>query len=895
MSLSRKIARMKAAAEGPAADGDPGDAPPPERPTGAPDPGAPPPEVPAGAPNPGAGAPPPPGRLRRLLSVAGRLALGGLALGLVLAAAVVWSLSHDLPSFETLKDYHPLQTTRIVSADGQVVGRLFQERRTVVPYSDMPPVLIHAIVAAEDEHFFEHQGLDYGGILRAAIKDVLAMRVKQGASTITQQVVKTFLLTPRRTFTRKIREMILATRLERHLSKDEILYLYLNQIYFGHGRYGVEAASEFYFGKPVHDVDPAEASILAGLPKAPAYYSPKRYPKHARKRQAYVLGRMVADGFVTKAQADAARAEPLNLAPTPPKPPGAWYVKEVTQRLVDRFGKANVFGAGLTVKVAMDSRLQGDAEAAVKDTLRSVDRRQGYRGPLIDLDRPARQAVAEAFVKQVDRRRQRGLDDDPVVWDLSGLRGWDPAHAPAAPVTLARPDPDTLVGGLVTAVNPKAGTADVDLGTARVVLHLEGLKWARPFDPARYTRPPRSISDVVGVGDVVEVRLGEVGDTAPLVRSEDATRKRAPAPATLPELPGTLGQVPRVEGALVAIDPTDRHVLALVGGYDAAKSQFDRATQAKRQPGSSFKPFVYGAALQSKQYTVASRVLDAPEVIRDSWSGQVWKPEDAEAGFEGEMSLRRALAESKNVVAVRVLANVGIDKVIDFARRAGITSALPHFLPLALGTGEVTPLEMTNAYTTFAAGGVHDDPALILEVDAPDGTVLYQHQGHPSQTISPEVSYLVTNLLESVLTDGTGRHLQLGRPAAGKTGTANNQRDAWFVGFTPGLVAGAWVGFDTPRTLGPHEYGARAAGPAWQAFMSAALQGKDVRGFTAPPDIDFVRVDQDTGLLAAPGSPGVYQPFLPGTEPTQVAPPHGLSPDAFPFVDQRLSAQRPKP
>lgn len=801
-------------------------------------------------------APPPAkgGRLRRWTK---RLVLAGLGLGLlgVLGlASAFWYYSHDLPSFSTLEDYRPLETTRIVSRDGKVVGELFKERRTVVPFSEIPKVLVHAVVAAEDDRFFEHEGLDYAGILRAAVKNVLAGRVKEGASTITQQVVKTFLLSPERRFSRKFREMILARRLEQNLSKDEILYLYLNQIYFGHGRYGVEEASRYYFGKHVKDLSLGEAAILAGLPRAPAFYSPRRHPKAAKKRQRYVLGRMVANGFVTRAEADAAAKAPIVVVPLPEAPPGAWYVEEVRRRLEIELGPELLLGGGLTVDVAMDARLQAAAEKAVRENLEAVDRRQGWRGPLARLDAEATDAVRARFESLLEKRRSRDPDAPPVVWDLADLASWDREARKTPPVHLVRLEEGARPAGLVTALDPKSDTAVVSLGELDVRLSLKDMRWARRFDLERHTDPPLAIGDVLEQGDVVRVRVTDAGDPPEAV----------------------LFQRPEVEGALVAIDPRSRDVLALVGGYDPGDSAFDRATQARRQPGSSFKPFVYGTALDSGRYTPMSRVLDAPAVFRDPWNGSVWKPENAGGRYDGELALRTALARSKNVVSVRLVSDLGVDAVIDFARRAGIESDLPRYLPLALGAGEVTPLEEVNAYATLAAGGVRDRPALILEVRDRTGRVLRSHQPQPQQTLRPEVCYVLADMMTSVLKEGTARRLNhLGRPAAVKTGTANDQRDAWLVGFTPELVAGAWVGFDNPRPLGPSEYGARAAGPAWLAFMKSALEGTPQTWFDPPEGVTFVRVDPDTGLLARPGEKGRFEPFVSGTEPTRETPPEG--------------------
>ncbi len=863
MSLSRRIADLRCRVEG---------APPrPEAETSAA--GGTPPE--AGPPIP---APPRPreGRLRRwafrILKACSLVAL----VGAFAAGTLYWYYARDLPDIRSLSDYRPPQTTRVVSRDGVVVAEFFRQRRTVVPLDEIPQVLIHAVVAAEDDRFYEHEGIDYAGIFRAAVKNLLAMRVKEGASTITQQVVKTFLLTPRRDFSRKFRELILARRLEQNLSKDEILYLYLNQIYFGHGRYGVEEAARYYFGKPVRQLTLPEAALIAGLPKAPETYSPRKHPARARKRRHYVLHRMAEVGFISEEEARLADATPIELAPPPPEPVGAWYVEEVRRRLAGVLGEDRLLEGGLTIEIAMDARLQASAEKALRAGLEAVARRQGWRGPIGRLSDTEIAQVLARFHRRATRLRERG-----GVWllDLSGISTWkrDAEGPPLPPLQIVPYRPGRRVAGIVAEVDGDGRRAQVSLGDAVAELRFEDAKWARPFSPERPSPAPRSFRDLIRPGDVVWVRLSDPkGGAQPSTAEEPDTPLR---------LPGQLTQRPLVEGALVAIEPQSREVVALVGGYEY-DGGFNRATQARRQPGSSFKPYVYGAAIESGRWTIASTVLDARAVFRDPWTGKTWKPENFGGRYDGAISLATALARSKNVVSVRLVEALGVDAVIDFARRAGIQSRLPRYLPLALGAGEVFVLEQVNAYATIAAGGVYDSPVLVRRVLDQKGRPLLVHEPSPEQRISPEVSYVLTQLMRKVMTDGTGRRLQIGRPAAGKTGTANDQRDAWFVGFTPDLVCGVWVGFDEPRPLGPHEYGGVAAGPIWKRFMEAAHEGRSKHDFSIPPSVVFVRIDPDTGLIAPPEQPGTYLPFVPGTEPTEYAPPPGtLDPGEFFIAD----------
>jgi len=654
--------------------------------------------------------------LRLLLLAAAALT----AIGLLGAGAFALVLLDDLPHFDQLVDWEPKESTKVYSADGELIAEFFEERRTAIPPAEIPESLKRAILAAEDSHFYQHEGLDYLGIARTLFKNLSSGRIRGGASTITQQVVKTFLLTPEKTYTRKLKEAILARRLEQNLSKDEILYLYLTQINFGHGRYGVEEATRFYFGKGAKDLTLAESSLLAGIPQSPTRLSPLRHPERAKKRQLYVLGQMLQNGWITQEEHDREVARPIELAPRPEAPPGPYYAEEVRRYLVERYGVERTLTGGLRVTIGMDAKLQRVADAALRDGLLAYDARQ----------------------------------------------------------------------------RPK------------------------------------------------------------LAKGEE--------------------REPEVQGALVALDPRTRRVRALVGGWDFEKSSFDRAMQAKRQSGSAFKPFVFGAALESGRWTPASLVADAPETFRDPWTGKEWKPQNYERNvFEGNMTLRRALAKSKNTVAVRLISELGVDPVIDFARRAGIRSEQPGNLTLALGTGEVTPLELANSFATLAAGGLRAEPVLVEKVVDRDGVVLEEAGVEATQAISPALAYVLTRLLEAVVTDGTGKAAGvLGRPTAGKTGTTSDGRDAWFAGYTPDLVAVSWTGFDEPKPLGRGETGGRTAIAAWVQLMKAAHKGMPARDFPPPEGIELAAIDPGTGLLApldAPADQVEMTAFVAGTAPTERA------------------------
>jgi penicillin-binding protein 1A len=865
--------------------------------------------------------------LRRSLALLG--ALG--ALGVAAGGLVFWRWTRELPAFDTLRDYRPLVASRALGSDGSEVFSFARERRTVVPFEQVPEVLRRAVISAEDARFYQHEGVNYLAMLRCVARGVFSGRVRCGGSTITQQVVKTFLLAKEWKYKRKVKELVLAPRLEQNLKKDEILWLYLNQIYLGHRRYGVEEASRYYFGKPVAELTLGEAATLAGTIQSPARLSPVAHPRAAKVRQAYVLRRMTEDGYITSAQAEAEIARPIAVTPPEPEPPGASYADVVRRYLDARYGADRVETDGLVVKVAMDPAMQRHAEAALEADLRLVDRRQGWRGPLRSLTGAQLATALPSWRERLAAAAARG--GEPVVWDLAGVDPdeLDPAADPAAAdlrrMIRIRPlAPDGLYAALVTAVDDRKAT--LDLGGATGTIPFSDLGWARKWNPQAATAAPRSVQQVLAVGDVVLARV-----LRGAVRPEALVRAGKP-------LPLSLEQRPRVQGALVAIDPASRQVRALVGGAGALRSQFNRATQARRQPGSSFKAFVWGAAIESRRFTPATVVYDTPDLYRDPWTGKEWKPRNFERDqFDGPMLLRSALAHSKNTVAVKLTDALGPDAVIAFARRMGIESDLPRNLTLALGTGEVTPLELTNAYTSVAAQGRYLPPAFVLEVSDRDGRLLETWQppteppaplpilaaplrldgadpsgpglaagappspaaGNeppspapdftlPATGTRPEVAFVLTEMLREAVENGTGVGARaLERPAAAKTGTAQEHRDAWFVGYTPDLVAGVWVGFDDHGPMGPHETGAGAALPAWLAFMKGALGDRPVREFLAPEGVQFARIDPATGLLAAEqkaGQPeGPSMAFVAGTAPTEAVSARPVSPPQNFFLD----------
>ena len=837
------------------------------------------------------------------LAVVASLVLAGG--GFALAAA------HELPAFDTLRDYEPLTSTHVYGADGSEVFEFHRERRTVVPFEEIPDVLKKAVLASEDAHFYQHEGVNYLAIARCALKNVVRGHTFCGASTITQQVVRTFLLSSEKRVTRKLKEIVLARRLEQNLKKDEILFLYLNQIYFGHQRYGVEEAARFYFGKSVRQLTVGEAALIAGLVQSPERLSPVKHPDAAKERQRYVLRRMAEEGFVSQVTADAEAAKPIRVVRRSGDPPGASYADAVRKYLDQRYGAERVETDGLAVDVAMDPAQQKAAENALEAQLRAVDKRQGWRGAPHHLDE--RQIAAAMPLWRERLKAAAPRDGSVVAWDLGRVSKDDiePGTENQADIRRMASVKPLLADGtysvLVKHVSDR--TATVDLGNATGSLDLSDVRWARKWNPTAFTPAPRRMRDVLQPGDVVLVRVARnKASPAELVRA------RKPVPVSLE-------QVPKVQGAFVAIDPATRGIRALVGGYDFAISQFNRAIQARRQPGSAFKPFVWGAAIESRRYTPATVVYDTPDVFRDPWTGKEWKPQNFERDeYVGPILLEQALAHSKNTVSVKLVDALGVDAVIGFARRCGVESELPRTVSLALGVGEVTPLELVNAYATIAARGFATPPLLVLRVRDRKGQVLEEHPtvsppaayapaealpaaapatapsaqerspaspsltsgapppippplAVPASGLEPEVAFVLTSMMRDVIEYGTGAAAKsLGRPLAGKTGTAQEHRDAWFVGFSPDLVAGAWIGFDSHEPLGGRETGAAAALPAWMAFMRETLGRSAVREFPLVRNVELARIDPRSGTLADSSIPdAMLFSFVAGTVPAPAA------------------------
>jgi penicillin-binding protein 1A len=742
--------------------------------------------------------------------------------GVLFVAFLFFVLSFGLPTVESLKDYKPSPGTIILAEDGRVLGQVKIEKGIYVPLKQIPKYMKDAVLATEDPRFFQHTGIDYRGILRAALKDIISVRLKQGGSTITQQLTKVVFLSPERKFTRKIKEIILARRLEKELTKEEILELYLNKIYFGHGAYGAQMASRTYFGKNIWEVNQAEAALLAGLPKSPMVYSPYSDVDLTKLRQSQVLKRMVEEGYLTEEQSKKIYDQPLNLENLRLGEDLAPHLVDYIRKYIEKkYGPDKLYQGGLKVYTSIDLDLQRQAVTALRDGLRALDKRQGFRG--------------KVGFKQ--------LKSTPIQWGSLHVMV-KPGEGFNAHVLAVGDYYITVKGrGLIGYIMP------------------DDMAWAlikpkkKKDDPDVFKKP----QELVQPGDIIKVRL------------KDYDKKKQVASFIL-------DQAPLVEGAVVSIEPYTGYIRAMVGGYDFVEGGFNHATEAKRQPGSSFKPFIYGAAMENG-FTPASILMDLPVIHEKSeFEKKGWKPTNYDERFLGPMRLRTALALSRNACTVGLLEKMGLDKAIAFARKAGITSPISYDFTTALGSSVVTPLELTSAYATFASQGVRTEPIFIKSIIDGSGAVLENYEPQPMEAIDRTTAFLVTSLLESVVKEGTGKGaLGLGKPLAGKTGTTNNYVDAWFMGYAPSIVTGVWMGYDNSKaSLGDKETGARAALPVWISVMARALAGKPVEDFTPTEDIVSVKIDPETGLLAREGAAdAITDVFRKGTEPTQYADKNG--------------------
>lgn len=757
-------------------------------------------------------------------SFAGSLLLIGVTLlivSLLGLSGYVFYLVARLPRVDNLTYYKPPIVSQVYGDDGTLVGEFYLERRIVVPINKMPRKLIQAFVAAEDANFYSHKGIDYFGIVRAAVKNIISMRKKEGASTITQQVTKSMLLTPEKKFSRKIKEAILAKRMEEKLTKDEILYLYLNQIYLGGGAYGVQAAAETYFGKNVDQLNLAEISMLAGLPKAPNTYSPVKHLEKAKERQAYVLDRMVKEAYITPAEAEHARNTPITITSMKKvnSAQSAYFLEHLRIQLEEKYGEEQLYKGGLKIYTTMNAAMQRAAYESVRNGLKAVDKRQGFRGPL--------KYLKESDVEDFCEKAEEGIDSGQLKTGET-------------------------YQGVVVGFNPEKGDVLVRVGDRTGVLNRKNQAWAGKVGMINKYGKPEKVGKAFTLGSVIEVS----------VVSPESGKDKSGAQFAL-------DQTPEVQAALVAIDPRTGGIKAMVGGYDFKKSQFNRVIQAKRNAGSAFKPIIYAAALD-KGLTPATVIEDA-EVEYPDGTGKMWKPKNYDGVFRGPVTMRDALTHSINIVSVKILEQIGASYAAEYAQKLGFTTPIPANLALALGAASVSPLELTSAYAVFANKGMLLPRIAILKVTDNNGAILQDTPVPvPVPVISPETSFVITSLMQSVVSSGTGHRASvLGRPVAGKTGTTNDSKDAWFVGYIPQLVTGVWVGYDQERSLGAGGSGGQASAPIWAEFMQKAVIGLPAENFEVPESVSFVRINPKTGRLAKEGTPGsTMESFIRGTEPS---------------------------
>ena len=806
--------------------------------------------------------------------------------------------SRHLPSVEELKGYKPPQITKVYCQGGELCAEFFSQRRTWVDVRQLPDHVRFSFLAAEDAKFYEHQGLNFLSLLRATLKSFRPNgKWFSGASTISQQACRNLLLSQERKLSRKIREIILTWRMEKTLTKDEILNLYINTIYFGHNRYGIEEAARFYFGKGAAELSLAQAAVLGGTPQLPHRINPLTSLVKAKKRQRYVLEQLARQGFVEPALTQAAMEEPIVLGPRPPAPVGPYYADEVKKILVARYGEKTVLEGGLRVELAMSAPLQAMAETAVQEGLRALDKRQGYRGALGNLPLERFRVLHPLLLERIAESGKRHpheflllnmeklipqappLPSEKPLWEeaeqkahtqeqlLEEAQGVDAQQSVderlVSTLEVVPLEKNVEVVGMVIDIDDAQQRALVELVSIQAELKLSDATWAKALQADGSLGPePERMSELLKPGQLVRVVLGDKQENG--------------------HVQAVLSQRPLAQAALVAVDSKTRQVVAMVGGLEHSRSPFNRATRAKRQPGSAFKPFLYGAAIASESYTAASVVNDAP--VKDSRTDNAWNPQNYEkSGFAGPMPLRQALAQSKNTVSVRLMEALGADAVIDFAMRAGINSPLHSNLSLALGTSEVEVLELCNAYATLQSNGQFAEPILILSVRDNRGKLLEAHTASFEERIEPATAFVTTSLMRAVVEEGTAQNLkQLKRPIAGKTGTTQNYKDAWFAGFSAEMVAVAWVGFDDGKSLGRGETGGRAALPIWLSFAQKALQGQAVQEFPIPERVIQQRIEPTSGLLAGDAVPGRPEWFIEGTEPKEsLKPQEHVDPSQF--------------
>jgi penicillin-binding protein 1A len=872
---------------------------------------------------------------------------------IVIASVVGYSgykyVKSTLPQMITLADYQPLLVSKVFDRNGKNIGEFFRERRQLIPYKEIPKDLVNAFLAAEDDSFFKHGGINYMAIIRAQLANLRAGHTVQGGSTITQQVAKTLMLSNERTVIRKLKDVLLAIEMEDHLSKEDILYLYLNQIYFGQGAYGIGMASETYFRKTVKDLTLQEMAILAGLPKAPSAYSPVTNPVRAKERQVYVLNRMADVGFIKKDQAKAAIGQPVKVFLRETYQDHApFFLETVRQLLVAQLGEEAVLDQGLRIYTSLDLEKQIAAQDSLIQNLKALDKRQGYRGPIRNFTDP--KEVGEFLLKGRNKlisevSAERIINPDGKFTDAGPLDLQYEVRKRGLPAYLKI---GNTAEAIVAKVDDAMGLVYIRIAELEGIIDFDTMRWAHKPDSPKHHESDilRKPSQALKVGDVILVKIAGDAFSSPRLQKTQVVNKKKPVapPPALPDFSKyialELDQEPLTEGSLLSIDQQTQDILAMIGGYSFEKSQYNRAIQAARQTGSAFKSIVYASALD-RGYTPATPIMDAPivyEETKEDEEGQedtkVWKPTNHSKSFGGDIIFRNALVKSLNVPTVKIIEDIGVDWSVQYARRLGIFSPLNMDFTLALGSSSVTLYEMTKVFSEFGRMGKRTRPIIIHRVEDAKGQKLvdtisldtrfekeisaYDQQfeerrkaylatlrepqtdptGNPpapgapgapaapekkkiepnlffedaEQLIKPTTAYLITSLLKGVVEDpnGTGgRARAIGREVAGKTGTTNGYYDAWFIGYTPQIATGVWVGFDQERTLGKGEVGGRSALPIWVDYMKAAHENLPQMTFPVPGGIVFANIDSDTGELASTNSKKILrQAFAEGTEPT---------------------------
>jgi penicillin-binding protein 1A len=765
---------------------------------------------------------------RWIVPLAIAMALGA-ALGIGVAAAI------HVPRVDSLADFTPSLITQLVDRNGRPLTSYARERRVMLQEGDVPPLLQNALVAAEDRTFFRHGGIDALGVARAAISNLRTGRMGQGASTLTMTLARMLYLKPEKTWKRKIEQTFVAVELEKNYSKQQILTLFCNLVFLGHGNYGMESAARSFFGKSVGELSVHEAATLAGIVQQPSRFSPYRNPTATVKRRDYVLRRMFEDGLIGRTQYEAALAQPLLVVPQRAKAePGPYFAEEVRRWLEAKYGTEALYGQGLQVQTTLDLDIQRATDEGLRQGLLRLDHRKGWRGPL------------------------RRLEGDLEAQELPSWENWTGA-------------PGAWAEGIVIAATGE--TATVKIAEQRFPLTRKGIAWTGKRRPQEILKP----------GDVAWFRLALPEDQAERARSE------ASAPDGEPYL--QLEQEPQLQGAAIVLESATGAVRGLVGGWAFETTKFDRATQAHRQVGSAFKPFVYGAALEAG-FTPADTLFDAPAVFMGADARLSYSPRNYYRKYYGIITLRRALEQSANVASVKLLDLIGVGRVIDFTHRAGIEDDLPPYPSLALGAADLVPMQVAAAYAAIANQGVHMEPYFVERVSSHDGRAIELHSPRARKAMEPAVAYVLTHMLEGVIDRGTaGSIADLDVDLAGKTGTTDDYSDAWFIGFTPRYTILTWVGYDQKRSIGRNMTGAEAALPAWRMIVQDGLErGWIVKGerFVAPPGVTFVAVEQLSGLRAVPGAERVIdEAFVEGTQPEKLWEPRWAGIMALPWFQQR--------